>query len=143
MSGAERAASMSPEELIAVIERGLDTDEQKALAALRPDVCCWEFERLGHHDRLIEMYTYEDGTEDSDPIAFFGGPGFVEHTARHDPSRVLADVAAKREILAWHRAERDARTPRGKPVQICRCGYDLPCATLRALARPYLGQETP
>lgn len=67
----------------------LDEDEQAARAALRADVCCWEHERLGGHDRLIEMYTYADGTEDSDVIAFFGADGLAEHTARHDPSRAL------------------------------------------------------
>ncbi|MCP9947244.1 DUF6221 family protein [Actinomadura madurae] len=115
----------------------LDEDEQAARAALRADVCCWEHERLGGHDRLIEMYTYADGTEDSDVIAFFGADGLAEHTARHDPSRALREVEARRRTLArhtgkhvcpespdeWHRYEGGERVD-----------YMIPCADLRDLA---------
>ena len=97
---------MSPEELIAVIERGLDADEQKARACAG------------------------DGRWTAEDIATIGpnlGVEPREHMARHDPSRVLADVESKRAILAqydprfgnefvWH------------PI-------------LAALARPYLDRE--
>jgi pyrimidine deaminase RibD-like protein len=46
------------------------------------------------------------------------------HIARHDPARVLADVAAKRAIVALH------------PCDDCGMGND-PCSTLRLLAQPY------
>ena len=54
-----------------------------------------------------------------------------------DPARVLAEVDAKRRIIEWHTGQRDDKTPWGKPVVICYCGYDLPCSTLRLLALPY------
>lgn len=52
---------------------------------------------------------------------------------------VLADLDAKLGIVEWHAAQRDDVTPWGKPVQICYCGYDLPCRTLRYLAQPFAG----
>lgn len=52
----------------------------------------------------------------------------------------LADLDAKRRIVNWHDVQRDDRTPWGDPVQICRCGYDLPCSTVRLLALPHAGQ---
>jgi hypothetical protein len=54
------------------------------------------------------------------------------HIARHDPARVLADIEAKRRIIALHVAE-----PGQHPDF---CGHDkheLPCPTLRLLALPY------
>lgn len=41
MSASERAASMSPDELIAVIERGLEVDERAALAASSASTPPW------------------------------------------------------------------------------------------------------
>lgn len=62
----------------------------------------------------------------------------AEHIARHDPARVLAEVDAKRRIIAEHR---------GSGVTCPRCSLGAedgqvvywrdPCATLRLLALPY------
>lgn len=86
-------------DLVEFLRARLAHDEQIARAALRADVCCWEHERLGGYDRLIEMYTYPDRSEDSDVIALFGADGLAEHIALHDPKRVLAEVDAKRRVV--------------------------------------------
>jgi hypothetical protein len=73
------------------------------------------------------------------------------HIARHDPSRVLAECAAKRAIIELHADGRaDLRYPgddlddeiAGMPAYCVRCEVDhqgerWPCETLRLLAAPY------
>lgn len=61
-------------------------------------------------------------------------PGLVDHIARHDPARALAEVDAKRKILDLH-----------KPVAItgnvcCADANRYPCHTVRLLAQPYAGR---
>lgn len=56
----------------------------------------------------------------------------AQHIARHSPFRVLSDVAVKLDLLKLHGAEA------GQHPDFC--GHDkheLPCPTLRLLARPY------
>jgi len=58
-----------------------------------------------------------------------------EHIARHDPSRVLREVAAKRAILAEHQ-----ESASGGYCELCYYGYgggSWPCPTVRALASVY------
>jgi hypothetical protein len=77
----------------------------------------------------------------------------AEHMARHDPARVVAEVAAKRQIIELHGHEErsgwrpdDDDTPGayGTIEQACmECGsQDLavrwPCPTIRLLALPYV-----
>jgi hypothetical protein len=78
----------------------------------------------------------------------------AHHIARHDPARVLADVASKRKILALH-SEATGFTmgytenfDYGRTPNACNeCGtadeyaVPWPCPTLRALAQPYAGAE--
>jgi hypothetical protein len=52
----------------------------------------------------------------------------AEYIATFHPARVLADVAAKRAIVALH------------PCDDCGTGDD-PCLTLRLIAQPYLGHS--
>jgi hypothetical protein len=54
---------------------------------------------------------------------------------------MLREVEAKRRIVGWHDSSRDDTTPWGRPVQICFCGHDLPCSTLRLMALPYDDHE--
>lgn len=89
----------------------------------------------------------------------------VEHAAYWDPQRVLADLAAKRQVLAIHRTVREVWTEdigptdepylapdlmdpgveRGEGCVSCHdtgCGNvapDGPCETLKALVSPYAG----
>jgi hypothetical protein len=59
--------------------------------------------------------------------------GLTAHIARHDPARVMREVAAKRAILAEHRqVERD---PQWGVVHEClSCHVAFPCRTLLLLA---------
>lgn len=53
------------------------------------------------------------------------------HIARHDPTRVLAEVAAKRAILAEHLPGTDRRDEHDAMMRT------VPCPTLIALVQPY------
>ncbi|OPC84203.1 hypothetical protein B4N89_27665 [Embleya scabrispora] len=74
-------------------------------------------------------------THPTDEVTGYCG-GNADHIAAHDPARVLRDVAAQRAIIGWHFVQYDVPTD-GTWVQVCRCGYDAPCATLRHLAAVY------
>ena len=56
------------------------------------------------------------------------------HIARHDPARVLADVAAKRAIVALHSAS-DGRDPSCSSIDYPELAED--CETLRAMLQPF------
>lgn len=69
-----------------------------------------------------------------------------EHIARHDPARVLAEVAAKRAIVELHGLHPNCHADiDGPDYLICAICHDYrrhdaarwPCATLRALALPH------
>ncbi len=62
-----------------------------------------------------------------------------EHIARHDPAAVLADVAAKRAIIAWHcTREGTGGTWDTDPKALCNECEDLqPCRTVKLLASAY------
>ena len=100
------------DELIAFVTARLDEDEAAAQeAASRPLGPAWD-----------------DGTRHT---------AVARHINRHDPARVLREVAAKRAILAEHAPQTDG------PATGCgRCDWDhyvicdnpRGCATLRALA---------
>ncbi|WP_371634467.1 DUF6221 family protein (plasmid) [Streptomyces sp. NBC_01259] len=73
------------------------------------------------------------------------------HIALHNPTRVLADAAAKRRIVVLHRAVRTTTLVHqdgslADPVEVCHaCDAnttdadwpEMPCPTLSALAEPY------
>jgi hypothetical protein len=74
----------------------------------------------------------------------------ADHIARHDPARVLADVAAKRalldDLLAWgHGDSPDRQRPCARtvfPDQPCDCGRDgRVLGLLRHLAQPYQASQ--
>ncbi len=70
--------------------------------------------------------------------------GTGKHIARHDPARVLADVAAKRWIVELHAEAEFPDTDEGRDKNIAECGQcmeDYPCHTLRLLALPYAGHD--
>jgi hypothetical protein len=77
------------------------------------------------------------------------------HIARHDPARVLADIAAKRAIVDEHAPDR----PGDWDCRVCadeetydedsegngswtRSAKSAPCRTLRLLAAPYAGADS-
>jgi hypothetical protein len=76
------------------------------------------------------------------------------HIARHDPARVLREVAAKRKIVAWHSSQHNVGGTVWDPAaQFCStcgdqcthvgearceaCGYDDGCPTVLLLASVY------
>ncbi len=64
-----------------------------------------------------------------------GGP-LAAHIARHDPARVLADVAAKRRIMDLHAIGHD-------PCDAHDASFEsIPCDTMRLLALPYAEHES-
>lgn len=73
-------------------------------------------------------------------IASVEQPALGPHIARHDPARVLAECAAKRQIVELHHRVRDLiemeNLKRG-PTWGCVCYGGWPCATIRALATVY------
>ena len=56
------------------------------------------------------------------------------HIARHDPARVLSEVAAKRTILDRH------EPGVSEPSECGRCNDPWPCDDVKALAQPYAGE---
>lgn len=65
---------------------------------------------------------------DEDPLL----PAELTHIARHDPARVLREVAAKRRVLERHRLVIDAEHPDLSPCARCRKVW--PCPDLLDLA---------
>jgi hypothetical protein len=81
-----------------------------------------------------------NSVEDSDGRLVIYGDGSAptsaeaEHIASHDPARVLADVEAKRRIVA----ELEHADPYDMDYWGGRGGYDRAQTTLRLLALPYV-----
>lgn len=86
--------------------------------------------------------------DDDDQVCRAGTAEDAEHIARHDPARVLADVAAKRAILASHREalveERDMHEidwpteQRGRVEQAAAAAkVGVLRAAVESLAQPY------
>jgi hypothetical protein len=67
----------------------------------------------------------------------YTAPELVAHIARHDPARVLADIAAKRAIVDRMAAVLE----RGWDYYENSTVIDLAEATLRNLAAPYAGAD--
>lgn len=63
----------------------------------------------------------------------------AEHIARHDPARVLADVAAKRRIIELHTGGHECSTydHNGEIDNCTWCIDSWDCSTLRLLALPH------
>jgi hypothetical protein len=89
-------------ELVEFLRTRLDEDEQRAKAATPGP---WMPE--GDDDTDDEVWTAHDGEHGElvgDTVAYVRGGermrANVAHIARHDPARVLAEVDAKRRIIA-------------------------------------------
>lgn len=134
-------------DLVAFLRAQLDEDERAARAAALYPGKRW---RPGSDGRTVFD---DDGAE---LIADMYGPETrprAEHIARHDPARVLAEVAAKRELLDEHRAVQEytdqmGGSPLDPDRMVCAaCGdqgrddnaVTPPCRTVRLLALPYDG----
>jgi len=124
---------MPMDELITWLKAQIDDDERLAqrAGASHPR---WSYDR--------ETFTVSSGAypiaagkdRRGTPINDVDG----EHIARHDPARVLADVAAKRAIVDLHSPHNHGACPtcwRTSPRSSMR--EDFPCRTLRLLATAY------
>lgn len=119
---------------IARIREAIDEDERRAEAAFdQARHGEWEY-RPGSDDGLyaaggaIEIFR-----SDAYGYTRIGG-AYGQHIARHDPARVLLQVAAHRKMLELH----DQSETHGDFTYCRACGTTArPCETLRALAEAY------
>lgn len=130
-------------DLRAFIEARLAEDEQGARNARDPD---WR------PDGANSCQVYTDRADDSNRTIAWCRNGHDDdfanslHIARHDPARVLREVAAKRATLAAHPRANDP----GEPPHCETCRYvadpsdpepfpeaGYPCPTVRLLAAPF------
>lgn len=65
-----------------------------------------------------------------------GGPELADHFERHEPDHVLADIAAKRAILAAHPID-DLGYCSNCWVDRHPLSVEAPCPTIRFLAAPF------
>jgi hypothetical protein len=132
------------DDLVAFLRARLDEDEGAARMAAAP---AWFLGSTEHDDKRSVRYTgpstLHPGQEWDYFIADHVDLADANHMARHDPARVLREVAAKRAILARHRpwwddyvdgdgierATRECREcrPPGTPD-------NWPCYTIKVLA---------
>jgi hypothetical protein len=129
-------------ELAALVTAGLDADE--ALAFEAPG-SRWHIGNAVDPMRPCNVHTFPEVREVADGLNWL----VAEHVARHDPARVLAEVASKRALLdlalgwghdvslsgAFGEPSRRCRSSAG---QACDCGRDeRVLAVLQHLAQPY------
>jgi hypothetical protein len=155
-------------DLVAFVRACLDEDERVARAAT-PGPWRWEEpsgEEWPTYDESLvsdgKMERFSEG--DEYPASVLVGWGYDasgieanqadrDHIARHDPARVLAEVAAKRAILErHHRRDSEDDYPQHWGVDSscvgCHAGYDeepwtkdiSECPELRDLAQPFAGR---
>ncbi|MEU6507915.1 DUF6221 family protein [Streptomyces sp. NPDC046942] len=87
-------------------------------------------------DEIEQVLISRHGATTHTPMVQFGADDPVKlltHVARHDPDRVLRELAAKRTLTEEHTAQGDGL------CRTCRRGERprSPCATLRLLAVPF------
>jgi hypothetical protein len=124
--------------LVEFLRARVDEDETAAKAA-RDDPTVYGVEGSATEE-FVRLAVNEGASE-----------AVAEHIARHDPARVLAEVDAKRRVLARHRPYRlhPATESLSEVVMCVGCGYEGPnddprnlideCPELREMALPYAG----
>lgn len=112
-------------DLAAFLRARLDEDERTARHAFG-----------GHNDDGPEWTEVSSGAlSTGSELHGIGDSAITRHMERWDPARVLADVDAKRRIIAEHPWRREPDWPSGR--QCRQCATEHPCQTLRLLALPY------
>lgn len=115
---------MSEPDIVAFIEARLDEDEQVARAVEDRSA---PFDGQWKNDDNRALRTYNDWVLAYKPNAEPWAPGVLDHIARHDPARVLAEITAKRRVLArHHRASSPEYVYRERiPIYMCEgCEYE-------------------
>lgn len=101
-----------PARLVTFVRARLDDDEQAAhMAIVKGLDGSYDGERWSVVDRRVRT---DDGSREGVAIARtrHEDPGAAEHIARHDPARVLAEVAIWRQAVSTYvRAEQDSDAP--------------------------------
>lgn len=119
------------DDLTAFLLARLEEDEQGAVAIFRDHT--WSAYREGGDDGWAV-----EGAHSGDPSCIVGDEAMANHIARHDPARVLADVAAKRKLVEFwslaYRNPKDAARFSGADWDRVRGGGQW---TLKLLALPY------
>jgi hypothetical protein len=138
------------DDLIAFLRARLDEDHERANASAGAP---WvTLQGVGSSQVLVDPHAIRDAKWK------FGTLGHVasvehqvdaDHIARHDPARVLAEVEAKRQLLAGHEPVRGAISwdVNGTPSYGLICEADStdsepvpwPCRHARLLASPFAG----
>ena len=126
---------MSAPGVAAFVLARMDEVEAEARAAIGTSVWATQTGRWVHRDvehggytSLIVFAVAEDHarTQVADLTAAWEGPERAVHIARNDPARVLAEVAAKRAIVALHHT---SETPeRLAQIGVSRVGRDPSCS---------------
>jgi hypothetical protein len=127
---------------IAFITARLDEDENLAALAIADGRADWE----AYDQRPEPTDLYREWAVAGPDADGWGDRGAsARHAARHDPRRVLADIAANRLILGWHsRSECRGHNGPWLPCNEQNCTYECdedkaewPCPTVQAMAVPF------
>ncbi len=137
------------DDFVGWLRKQLDEDERIAMAAdVKQGDPHWKVSEVmasgGEHftvrskrdNRPVARVQRLDGDDPDEPAAILDGAAVSEHIARWDPSRVLAEVAAKRAILGLH----GCPEPLLEVCDLCTSEWNvvhMPCQTVRWLAVPY------
>lgn len=139
---------MDVAEFLRFLQDCLDQDERGARAATGSG---WEVgPKFGARDNRVYVKPEGSGIDTIGTCVIWcqvaSMPEFranAAHIARNDPKRVLAEVQAKRDIIALHLPRR-VRSSSGlgeDHIEVCRMCQQFParypCGTLRALAMAY------
>jgi hypothetical protein len=129
------------DDLAAFLRSRLDEDEQIA-RAVQDGSAPWDGQWVADPPHALRtrnghVLAFSTWTTDGRNLPIDLKPGTVNHWARHDPARVLAEVDAKRRIIKAHPWRREPDWPSGR--QCRQCATEHPCNTLRLLALPEAG----
>jgi len=128
---------VSTDRLVQFLNERLDEEEADARAAFARSLSGQrrgQPEFSGRWGQLVDdIVRLEDGMR----VGPTFWPPAVPHVLRHDPARVLADVAAKRAIIAEHKLLGSVYSDGILWCQTCTPRTVGPCVTLRLLAGPF------
>lgn len=131
--------------LVEQLKACLDADERIAQAACGGGEGRWSRENgrgtRNLRDEQLTVVVYDEGSPSDEEF---------DHIARHDPKRILAMVAAHREILELHTAAGQLPATAGGWYYCTTCGSgeayeyptEWPCQTIKSLAKGYGIEES-
>jgi len=131
------------DDLVTWLRIQIDADERIARAATEGP---WIAEVSGETGHCVIPADAQSTREHVAKTQLYAAAADAEHIARHDPARVLAEVDAKRRILAEHPIARGVSNQPVCATCATRDGYgdlegDWPCQTARLLALPHAERD--